>query len=259
MRLISAPATVLHAPFTTFGASVPEDGNCVSHVTFPGGSIYDSKGNMWTQIGAVPQVATSQLYPLGFGAASRSGAGPFTSSVNYFQLDPLGTGTDVLDFAGDFLGVAVFRPTAVPTGVLVSNGLYQVDGYYLQFSGLTLSLVQSQSGEADLQSVGGCDADAINVVCFGRVGANNIIKLNLNGLISGVGKTITPATTRPARIGVYGDGGSATSSTVYELYFTTTTPTDALCINIVNHVFQQQGTMGEALIVARAICGSYEI
>src|SRR5574340_1492774 len=75
---------------------IPDDAGTVSHVVFNGSSLVDRFGNSWTQNGTVPQVARSGRTP--------AGAGPF-SDANYYSL---GTGSDVLDFAGDFSACIVF-------------------------------------------------------------------------------------------------------------------------------------------------------
>ena len=94
----------------------------MAHVYFNGSQLVDKYGNAWTQNGTVPQVARRGRIPAGAGAFS---------DANYYSL---GTGNDVLDFAGDFSACIVFTATdvAAPVKVLFSNGASSVAGYYLQ-------------------------------------------------------------------------------------------------------------------------------
>lgn len=58
------------------GLLIPEDAATVAHIYFDGAKLNDTKGNTWTQVGTVPQVAKSGAVP--------AGAGPFSGS-NYYS------------------------------------------------------------------------------------------------------------------------------------------------------------------------------
>lgn len=230
----------LRLPFTTFGPLIDEDANTVSHIYFDGTQLVDTKGNQWTANGTVPQNAPSQLYPRGFNIGV-SGAGPF-SDTNYYSL---GAGSDILDFAGDFTVCVVVVPLTTDFaggGVPVSNGTFNIDGWYLQWSNAPLGafrLTTSSSGASTAVNTSNAGIlGAVNIGCSGRAGSTLLAKLNLGPIASIAAGPIVPATTTTAKIGRYAGAGFPEVGQIFEVYITTTTPSDALFTQIQTAFYQ---------------------
>jgi hypothetical protein len=214
------------------GPLIADDPNTVSHVTWNGSALVDSKGNAWTMNGTVPQVAKSGKTP--------AGAGPF-SDANYYARS--GPASDNLDFTGDFSVCAVVTPTAAdittPFAIFVANGAVSQEGYFAQwFTGGTLSGVTSWSGNnGSAQTVTTTAAGRLSVVCFGRAGTTVYSKLNLGAIATATGTTITAGTTQQATLGRYLSAtGRYMTGTLHEVWFSTTTPSDALFTAIMQRV-----------------------
>jgi hypothetical protein len=208
-------------PLVTSGPLITEDANTVAHVYWNGTALVDTKGNAWTENGTVPQVSANPF------TTTRYGAGPF-SAANYYSL---GTGTDVLDFAGDFTACFVYSSwSGGGDGVLFSNGA---------------AFTPTTAGYAVLLGTGGTNAlyyaygvqvpDAGNVVpangpsvtCIGQTGATGVLKTNL-GTYRTKTTGSTAATGATALLGRYPGTAQPFLGTIYEAYFTTTAPSDAL-------------------------------
>lgn len=208
------------------GAVAPYDpawyAKTVAQVVWNGSALVDLQGNSWTQVGTVPQVAASGSIP--------AGAGPFSDS-NYYQL---GSGTDPLDFASDFSACVVFGigtiPLAGTTKVFFNNGTANTDGYYLEMttSGTVDVATDSPAGHKTTVAFVPATQSSVNVACFGRAGLTQLVKMNLSPTLTGPAAPVTPATTTPARIGRYSTTGFFADLTLYELWFSTTTPSDYL-------------------------------
>jgi hypothetical protein len=217
-----------------FGPLIADDAGTVAHVRWNGSALVDSFGNSWTQNGTVPQVARSGRTPAGAGAFS---------DANYYSL---GTGNDVLDFAGNFSGCVVSSITSgANSPALLSNGAFNTAGYYVQHGGatgadvrITFNAAASNSPVAD---AAGTALNQINCICFGRAGTTGYLKANLRTLVTATAGTMTAATATQARIGRYTDAGFAVAGTIYEVWLSTTTPTDALFISIMNRVRSRAG------------------
>ena len=200
------------------GPLIADDAGTVAHVVWNGVGIADRFGNSWTQNGTVPQVARAGRTP--------AGSGPF-SDVNYYSL---GAGNDVLDFAGDFTIALVLSDTN-NVGVPMSNGTAATNGYFVRTSSLRPELVVSNGATTGSASNVGTGLNGSpSVFCCGRTGnllvsMTNLSTLNTSPAVAGA---ITPATATTAKIGRYAAAGLPYTGTVYEAWFSTTTPTEAL-------------------------------
>jgi hypothetical protein len=186
----------------------------------------DTKGNAWTQNGTVPQAA-----PVG---AVPPGAGPF-SDANYYSL---GTGNDVLDFAGDFTITIVFRSGSTTSGNQIANGAaYGGVGYAMLEGGghITGWYVNTQL----LPNTGVAKTPGnIYVSSFGISGTAFRGLENLGTARSGTA-TVSPATAATAKIGRYESAGAAFDGTILEVRFSTTAATDAAMRSLHAQAFQR--------------------
>lgn len=194
----------------------------VAHAWWDGGALNDTKGNAWTMNGTVPQVARAGDIP--------AGAGPF-SDANYYSL---GTGNDVLDFAGDWSACFVFRPSsisAVNPGILFRNGAAATQGYSVQYNvSPTPTLVgfNFRTGANDIaQTANLVSTDVINVACAGISGSTLMAKLNFGANATAAVGGRVAGTANIARLGDVA-GGAFVSGTIYEAWLSTTAPSDAL-------------------------------
>src|SRR5574341_273032 len=203
---------------------IPEDANTVAHVWWKDGTgLVDAKGNSWTMNGTVPQIARTIGAP--------SGAGPF-SDANYYAL---GSGNDVLDFAGDFSCCFVITRTVIDATrrIIASDGLDSTSGWYID-TYATSGVVSIVFGAPATRTIIGPTANALgtnapNVICAGRAATTGYVKLNLGTLVTAAAGTITPATTVIANLGRYGGGALPdTDGAIMEAWLSTTTPSDAL-------------------------------
>lgn len=210
------------------GPLIADDVNTVCHATFNGTAIQDSKGCAWTMQGTVPQVSRSGKTP--------PGAGPFSAS-NYYYL---GSGNDALDFAGDFSICVVHTPTA-GANYLVSDGAYNVSGYYLQVT--TSSATFNMSGGAGVNAsvFPSTQVVGVNVLCVGRSGNTAYAKSNLGATLNAAISSYAPATATIARIGTASAGANPFAGTIYELWFSTTAASDAVFTAIANRVKLRAG------------------
>lgn len=221
----------LSAGFT--GPLIADDASTVAHVMWNGTALVDTFGNSWTQNGTVPQVSKSGKTP--------AGAGPF-SDANYYSL---GTGNDVLDFAGDFSVAVVWTATGLTDAseVLLVNGVSGASGagwriFARHNTGDVIcdtfaaasAITRSQTTPNNIKA-------AVNVICFGRSGTNQIAKCNLNAAITTAGTKTVVGTSQIAKIGRDEPAlNSAGESTIHEVWATSTAASDALFTAIANRV-----------------------
>lgn len=218
---------------TASGPLIIEDANTVAHVVWNGYALVDLHANAWSMNGTVPQVAKSGKTPAGSGA--------FSDANNY----SLGTGVDVGDFASDFAACVVFDGSdQTANHVLLCDGLASTDGWYVN-NGATPVMRFSLNNGATVGQISTANQvinGGINVFCFGVAGGEQIAKLNLGTAVTNTpGGVRTPATTRPARIGRYDSTTLAYGGRIYEVWFSTTTPTDALFTAIQQRVKLRAG------------------
>jgi hypothetical protein len=232
-----------------------EDAGTVAHVYFDGAQLIDTKGNAWTQNGTVPQNQPTPLYPDGFAGAQRKGAGIY-STANYYQL---GSGSDVLDFAGGFTVCVAFVPgPAGSAETLVADGAYNFAGYYvtMQPAG-SVALVTSDGPSSNTVSTSGAVAvlGGVNVACAGRAGTTQYVKLNLGTTASAAGAKTATAPTAPARIGRRSDGNdNPFLGTIIEVWATSTPWDEANVVAIQKRFFG----FGQ-LTFTRTTAGTYTV
>jgi len=218
------------APWWRKGPLIDEDANTVAHVYWRNGALVDSKANSWVMNGTVPQVGAVGAVP--------PGAGQFSAANNY----TLGSGNDVLDFAGDFTFVAVSRQVSLPAGS--SPSFYNATPVAQGWIGLITNagkgqLVAYNGAFPNALTTNSIGAGSVYVLCGGRASGTLYAKLNLGTTITAAGGTIVPGTTSVATIGYDTVDARAHTGYVYELYFTTTTPSDALFTAIASRVFSR--------------------
>lgn len=215
------------------GTLFAPDGNTVSHVYWRGGAIVDALGNSWTMNGTVPQVSASGSVP--------PGAGPY-SDANYYSL---GSGSDVLDFAGDFTICLAFRPdTASANDVFVSNGTAAIAGWSVQSNASSQARVNNyRSGATDSSATSNTiQASTPNVLCAGRSGSNLLVKLNSGSTATAACGTITTGSAYAAQIGRYNGGGSLNpDGSILEVLLTSSTPSDAVFSAFISAAFAKMG------------------
>ena len=202
-----------------------DDAGTVAHVWFKGAGILDRYANTWTQNGTVPQVPRSGKTP--------AGAGAFADANCY----SLGSGNDALDFAVPFSIAIVYKPNALTNNpVPISNGAVNTNGYVLQSGAAVTAFFQSTAGSNAQAAVAAATVGQLNCVCCGVSATQVLAKINL-GAINAVAKVATTAATGTAMLlGRHGSAGLALNGTIYEAWFSTTAPTDALFISIMNRV-----------------------
>lgn len=242
--LAIGPKTIMHVPATDVGARIPGDSSTTIHVRFDGVGPVDSTGASWTTVGTVPQVSE----PASVSGPLLRSAGPFSDS-NYYQL---GTGSDAGDFAGAFTACVIMRPVDL-TGdpIIIGNGSYNSSGYYLQTR--ANGQVEFVDKATETFASGTLTLNATNVVCWGRNGATDYAKINLETTGSGAGPTIVNGTAKPLRIGRYQDAGFASAgSYVYELYMTSTPWDETKVVAIAKHALGLVATREETITVTRS-------
>lgn len=251
-------AAVFRFPGTTSGPFLPGDSSSVLHCRgggYEGGSTWACvTGGPLTKTGTVSSDSSTALFPSGLSALSRVSVGTFSDS-NYFTL---GSGDDVLDFAGDFSACLVYAPVA-HGGIVFSNGLALNDGYYIHADSAQTYVVFNRSGAADVINETASTLGGPNILCFGRTGSTIVSQLNAGTYRTASAGTITPGTTRTAYFGRNNSAGNGFSGHLYEMWFTTTAPTEAAFTAIQQRFLTQAGSFGEALTVTRASTATYQV
>lgn len=192
------------------GPLITADANCVSHVYFRNGVLVDAKGVAWTQVGTVPQVAASGKVP--------PGAGPF-AAANYYRTTAT---ADVFDFTGDFTLAAIVTASGNGSGQHIINA--SNDGT------LGWNLFVNSTGTARISAYGvGTPATANtfpagvpSVVCMGRSGTTWYVRLNTGSTVSLSGTHAGAASAITTRLGLNQSNAGPLSTTLHELYATTT-------------------------------------
>jgi hypothetical protein len=245
------PAWSLHVPFTTLGPFIEEDAGCVSHVYWNGSQLVDTKGNSWSMIGTVPQAATSQLYPQGFSASSRAGAGPYGAGQYY----TLNNGFSLGDFTVTIVLRAVIDGNIQVFWSVGSNTDTQLCMEHISNGGIYCGDVGASKFVYDLTNP--IIDLSYSVVSFVRSGSTGYLKHNLNTIKNAnVGNGVPLA---PMRIGGRGDVSFPFAGQMFEVMITRTVMSDAQLTFMHNLILGQVGTLGNPLSVTRNLRGSYEI
>ena len=211
-----------------------DDAGTVAHVWFRGASLIDTRGNAWTTNGSVAITPRSGKTP--------AGAGPF-SDANYYSL---GTGNDVLDFAGDFrvafvfsslAGVRVFFANANQTGFAAGYAVY-TNG--TPAAGVLNTYNAGTQGAAT--TVNTVAAGVLSVICAWRSGATIGVKMNLGAAATSTpAGVITAATANSAKLGRNETVGNAYAGTLYEAAWSSLAGSDAWAIDVMNRVKAKAG------------------
>lgn len=248
-----ASRTVLYLPFTLTGGLIPEDAGTVSHVYWNGTNLIDTKGNSWTMNGTVPQVTTSPLYPNGFSAAPKPGAGPFTPTINYSLASP-----NPLQFASDFTVCAVY----MATGSLAANPALAADdnvttqGWTFYVTSTGGAALYSRSTAVGVNTANLAPLQAPSVACAGRASGVNYVKLN-GGATASVTTGYAVASSTAATLGVLGTTQPFPGA-IYEFWASTTPWNEANVTKIQQGVLGILGTRGEVATYTRASTATYQ-
>lgn len=240
----------LSESFTTNGPMIVEDANTVLHTYWQGGARVDTKGVSWIDI-------------TNYGVIAQTG--PFNPPRWSYQMTNgylrLTNGpSDVLDFAGDFTGCAVYRcPYGANDWTIISNRT-SVHGWDLNSrcgrgSLGNLAIFTQASSTVNLGNLAPDaiePANGIIVACFGRSGTTGYIKTNGSATQSANVGPADPATDAYTYVGsdpVSTNG--AVNMHIYEIYFTSSAWDEAKVTEIQNRVLGHVRPDGRALTVTR--------
>jgi hypothetical protein len=180
-------------------------------VTTKAEGLIDTKGNVWTQNGTVPQNPSTWNAP--------PSAGVF-SDANYYSL---GSGVDVLDFAGGHTCTLVMSASSLSnTPSPLSNGVYNTNGYYVQISPAGVINYNVATPSMVSVSSSGVTTGSANVYSFGRSGGTIYSKLNSGATVSASSSDTVPGTSATAKLGRYDLTTFPFVGGIHELYCTTT-------------------------------------
>jgi len=188
---------------------ITPDGNVVSQVYWRNGALVDAQSVGWAMQGTVPQIGASGVFP--------PGAGP-CSNVNYYKL---GTGNDVLDFAGNFFAAIVLGSNPPNGNLPYSNGGYQVSGLYLTIynPGSFYLSVNSAGAQGNAIASGTWYSGTANLLCFGCSGGIYYAALNAGSVGSSAAAYVN-GTTQQCYLG--SNAANPGVNCLYEAYWTST-------------------------------------
>lgn len=230
----------LAVPFTASGTPATEDASAITHVTWNGSAIQDTRSMGWTTVGTPPQVASSTLPCLSCGG----GVGPIASGNRYSY----GATSDPLDVI-NFEACISFVPATVGTiQTLVGNGNLTTTGY-------TINMAASGACEANIGGTTLTTANVagvgLNVCCFGRTGGTTgLVKLNLGTAVTG---TVTSSvdTARAISLGASSSGSQPFTGKLVELQVVPTGISDGWATDWMLRHFGHYGPSNEVLAVTR--------
>jgi hypothetical protein len=217
----SDPLTVMYCAFDSpDGTSLP---NCGTNAVLDSAGWRNGHGVpalTWAMTGTVPKVTQTALYPNGF-ESKHAGLGGFAAD-KYLSL---GTGSDVLDFAGDFtMGIIFNMPTVGASALILADGAYNSMGYGARVDAAGTVRVMDHTDVPTARSVvctGTVVAGADNVLVVGRYGVGTLFCLLNTGAetTSALVGNVVPDTTHAAVIGggaaPYGAAGVITIKEVF--------------------------------------------
>lgn len=214
------PGTLVTGPLP-FVQLMNDDPSTISHVRWNGSQMIPVVGAAWTMNGTVPQVAKSGKRP--------AGAGPY-SDTNYYSVTQANP-------SADFSTCIAFIPASASFTVITDVGA--VSGGYRIEHGLNLTVQMTAPGVDSVAAPVASVASAVNVLCAGRTGGTAAIKLNLGvyttkaiAMAQGNGET---------RLGRSRGAGGAYPGTILEVWYASTTPSDALFTEIAQRVKLRAG------------------
>lgn len=255
---LSRPNVLLRALFASNAPYIEDDSGTVMHCTgenFSANTLTCSTGGAWTTTGTVTTDSGFPLFPFGTAGTQRKGLKSWSGS-NYLALGA-GLAADTLDFGAsqDFSVCVVWQPKSGATEkVLASDGTSGVDGWYLSYSGTTVSFCLSKSGASTCTGDTAPPMNSLNITCVGRSGTTQALKHNLNAVVTTTAVTpYVPANTTAAFIGHYSTGLEP-DAIIYELWASTTAASDALFTKIATRFW---GLASENMTLARASSQSF--
>lgn len=266
-RGVAASPVVLSLPLSSSGPYFQDDAGTVMHCRgedYSGGTLTCQTGGAWTKNGSITGSVTSPLYPNGFSSSARTGFGPFSGS-NYFTL---GSGSDVLDFAGDHTVCVAWliNSNSQEFDIIASDGAYPVAGWYIQLfeSGTTVAMQYVTNGSGS-----GLDATTafqakptggVMVACGGLDGTTARAKLNNGAVVSRAGVPYSPGTGYAAVLGAYNGGAaSADSATaILEFWASSSPATSARLTEMTNRALAAATTSGAYATLTRNSLATYE-
>jgi hypothetical protein len=217
--------TLVTSPSSGLVLSLPSE---VVHVHWKG-ALADKIGNAWTQTGTVPQVARSGLTP--------PGAGPLSGSNFYATA----TASDAMDTTGDFSACVLINLTdATTTQQILVDGLASGNGWSIYVSAGVVNFVTYAAGASTLKFAS--ISTGLNLICSGRAGTSQHIKVNLGAIQTAAGAKQAADTTSAARIGVYTTGSASFLGSVHEFVFSYATASDALFTQTATEAKAKLGT-----------------
>lgn len=225
------PGTTVTGPVYP-GPLILDDANTVAHVTWTGTTLLDSKGNTWAMQGTVPQVAkTGKLPP---------GAGPL-SDTNYYS-----SSSAAMTFTADYTICAVVAIPASGNAPSVFGNNWPNTNSYLFGLGnasppyTTINPINPNGQQKVATTVTTAAAGEVSVLCGGRAGTNSVAKMNLGALATMASSTGNLGN-GTAVIGRNNQAGYSFPGMIYELWLSTSTPTDALLTSIMQRVKLRAG------------------
>lgn len=242
--------------FLSSGPLIADDANTVSHVVWNGTALVDSKALTWTQNGAVPQVANSPMFPSGFTSAPRSGSGPYSDSNNY-------TSTAAnLQFAGDYTICVVFSLASTASApMMYSQCSGSTRGYMMEAFPVGHMSVYNGAAAGGLTAAttaNGPTIGGIDVVCGGRSGLTQMIKLSMGATVSQAISGVTQDTVESFHLGNYSQStGFGVTGTIYEVWASTDTASDTFYTAIQQRVLNEIADTGQAIADTRSTIGTY--
>lgn len=170
---------------------------------------------------------TTSTPECGLNAIRHKGVGPF-SDADYLSL---GTGSDVFDFAGDFHGAIVLRPTSLAAAqyLLANNTGTAGWALYTAAGGTPVLRIDGPGGsQYVVAGTGALVAHNTYVITFGRIGTTGHISVNGAATTTLAVETHAPATGTVMYLGRYVSAGTAaTAMGIQELSLSDGTTTAA--------------------------------
>jgi len=219
---------------------IADTANTVFHVYSPtNGKFADTKNGIWVNNASSPFSAASGAAP--------PALGPFAAGMSYTS----GSGVDAADVTGNFTCAVVLRwpclPATGPSFVPVSDGFNGQPGWYVNLYG---TITTASNGVIDVQINSSPiryfptnrTLDDVSLVMFGRSGTTAFIQSNNDAYTSATCGT-GAAPTRALTIGNYSAGGIPYTNRIYEVFFSTDTPTSASFSNIYTQVKARLGSL----------------
>ncbi|MFA6118117.1 MAG: hypothetical protein WC729_29290 [Sphingomonas sp.] len=237
------------------GRCFTPDANTVMHCHSPDGGgkwlcPINTGADQWTENGTLTKTTPARyVWPAGVDKRDAEAAGPF-SDANYFSL---GTGLDVLDFAGDFSRCTVINVTSCATAPIIDiDGAAGAGGYYVALNTSCVPIFTTADAAGQLTQTAG-SAVALSgdsILCYGRASGAGFISVNGDAAVTSAART-TRDTANPARVGVLNDGTLALAGTVLEQWASSTPASDALFTKIQRRWLDQQGSQAQPVSITR--------